>query len=172
MASTSGVEYTNPTPTGACSTGARERFPSTSTLSTSYLGYTTPVAPELPGLCCPPLMNPPRGMLPLLLPLWATLYSPPRAVLYRPGLHGQPSLSEPCYAASISGVEPAKSAPLRALRTGARERSLPTPTLSTSYPGYTTPVAPVPAARAMLSPAYEPHSGLLPPLPTGILEHK
>ena len=52
-----------------------------------------------------------RTILNNLLPLWATLYSPPRAVLYRPGLHGQPSLSEPCHAASISGVELAKLRP-------------------------------------------------------------
>ena len=44
VASTSGVEYTNPTPTSAFSTGARERFPSTPALSTSYHGYTTAVA--------------------------------------------------------------------------------------------------------------------------------
>ena len=51
-------------PLRALSTGARERSRSTPTLSTSYPGYTSPW--QLPGLCCPQLMNPPRGLLPLL----------------------------------------------------------------------------------------------------------
>ena len=44
MASISGVEHANPTPTSAVSTGAWERCPSTPAPSTSYYGYTTTVA--------------------------------------------------------------------------------------------------------------------------------